>query len=57
MSALNIKKGSVSHSAYELRNPNGDLIESHTLAVAPMGLGRKRLNVVEMVWKCHHNGL
>ena len=33
MSALNIKKGSSSHSAYELRDPNGDLIESHTLAV------------------------
>jgi len=33
MSALNIKKGSSSHSAYDLRDPNGDLIESHTLAV------------------------
>ena len=33
MSALNIKKGASSHSAYELRDPNGDLIESHTLAV------------------------
>ena len=33
MSALNIKKGSSSHSAYELRDPNGELIESHTLAV------------------------
>jgi acetolactate synthase-1/3 small subunit len=33
MNALNIKKGSSSHSAYELRDPNGDLIESHTLAV------------------------
>ena len=33
MSPLNIKKGSSSHSAYELRDPNGDLIESHTLAV------------------------
>jgi len=33
MSALNIKKGSTSHSAYELRDPNGDVIESHTLAV------------------------
>ena len=32
MSALNIKKGSTSHSAYELRDPNGELIESHTLA-------------------------
>jgi len=33
MSALNIKKGSTSHSAYELHDPNGDVIESHTLAV------------------------
>ena len=33
MNALNIKKGSTSHSAYDLRDPNGDLIESHTLAV------------------------
>ena len=33
MSALNIKKGSTSHSAYELRDPNGELIVSHTLAV------------------------
>ena len=33
MNALNIKKGSSSHSAYDLRDPNGDLIESHTLAV------------------------
>ena len=33
MSALNIKKGSTSHSAYELRDPNLQAIESHTLAV------------------------
>ncbi|MFM2367281.1 MAG: acetolactate synthase small subunit, partial [Pseudomonadota bacterium] len=33
MSPLNIKKGSSSHSAYELRDPNGVLIESHTLAI------------------------
>jgi acetolactate synthase-1/3 small subunit len=33
MSALNIKKGSTSHSAYDLRDPNGDVIESHTLAI------------------------
>ena len=33
MSALNLKKGASSHSAYELRDPNGELIESHTLAV------------------------
>ncbi len=33
MSALNIKKGSTSHSAYELRDPNAPVIESHTLAV------------------------
>ncbi len=33
MNALNIKKGSSSHSAYDLRDPNGEVIESHTLAV------------------------
>lgn len=33
MSPLNIKKGSSSHSAYDLRDPNGDVIEAHTLAV------------------------
>ena len=33
MSALNIKKGSTSHSAYELRDPNADVTEKHTLAV------------------------
>jgi len=33
MSALNIKKGSTSHSAYELRDPNAQVTESHTLAV------------------------
>ena len=33
MSALNIKKGSTSHSAYDLRDPNAQTIESHTLAV------------------------
>ncbi|MGR3342658.1 MAG: acetolactate synthase small subunit [Paracoccaceae bacterium] len=33
MSALNIKKGSTSHSAYELRDPNLDVTEKHTLAV------------------------
>jgi acetolactate synthase I/III small subunit len=33
MSPLNIKKGSTSHSAYELRDPYADVIESHTLAV------------------------
>lgn len=33
MSPLNIKKGSTSHSAYDLRDPNADVIESHTLAV------------------------
>ncbi|QUS35223.1 acetolactate synthase small subunit [Falsirhodobacter algicola] len=31
--ALNIKSGSTSHSAYDLRDPNGEIIESHTLAV------------------------
>ena len=34
MNALNIKKGSTSHSAYELRDPNAEIIESHTLALA-----------------------
>ncbi len=33
MCALKIKKGSSSHSAYQLRNPMGDAIETHTLAV------------------------
>ncbi|WP_108484298.1 acetolactate synthase small subunit [Oceaniglobus ichthyenteri] len=33
MSALKIKKGTSRHSAYDLRDPNSDVIESHTLAV------------------------
>lgn len=33
MSALNIKKGATSHSAYDLRDPNAEVIETHTLAV------------------------
>ena len=33
MSALNIKKGSTSHSAYELRDHHAEVIEQHTLAV------------------------
>ena len=33
MSALNIKKGSTSHSAYDLRTSNSEVEESHTLAV------------------------
>ena len=33
MSPLNIKKGSSSHSAYDLRDPNAEVIETHTLAV------------------------
>lgn len=33
MSALNIKKGSTSHSAYDLRSANSEVEESHTLAV------------------------
>ena len=33
MAALNIKKGSTSHSAYDLRDPHAELEESHTLAV------------------------
>ncbi len=33
MAALNIKKGSSRKSAYDLRDPNAELIERHTLAV------------------------
>lgn len=33
MSALKIKKGSSRHSAYDLRDPNSQVIERHTLAV------------------------
>jgi len=33
MSPLKIKKGSSSHSAYNLRDPNAEVIERHTLAV------------------------
>jgi len=33
MSALNIKQGSTSHSAYELRDPHAETVETHTLAV------------------------
>jgi len=33
MSPLNITKGSTSHSAYDLRDPNAPVIETHTLAV------------------------
>ena len=33
MCALNIKKGSTSHSAYDLRSGNSEVEESHTLAV------------------------
>ncbi|MFZ1728062.1 MAG: acetolactate synthase small subunit [Albidovulum sp.] len=33
MSALNLKKGATSHSAYDLRDPNLEIIETHTLAV------------------------
>ena len=33
MPALNIKKGATSHSAYDLRDPNAEVIEAHTLAV------------------------
>jgi acetolactate synthase-1/3 small subunit len=33
MSPLNIKKGSSSHSAYDLRDPNAPVNETHTLAV------------------------
>ena len=33
MAALNISKGSSRHSAYDLRDPNSEVIEAHTLAV------------------------
>ena len=33
MSALNIERGASSHSVYDLRNPNADFEERHTLAV------------------------
>lgn len=33
MSALKIKLGSTSHSAYDLRDPYAEVIESHTLAI------------------------
>jgi acetolactate synthase I/III small subunit len=33
LAALNLKKGASSHSAYDLRDPNSTVIESHTLAV------------------------
>ena len=33
VAALNLKKGASSHSAYDLRDPNSTVIESHTLAV------------------------
>ncbi|MDO5704498.1 MAG: acetolactate synthase small subunit [Paracoccus sp. (in: a-proteobacteria)] len=33
MSALKIERGASSHSAYDLRDPNAEIEESHTLAV------------------------
>ena len=33
MSPLKIQKGSSKHSAYDLRDPNAEVIETHTLAV------------------------
>lgn len=33
MNALNIQQGASSHSAYDLRDPNAQIEESHTLAV------------------------
>ena len=33
MSPLKIQKGSTSHSAYNLRDPNAELLERHTLSV------------------------
>jgi len=33
MSPLKIKKGTSRHSAYDLKDPNADVVETHTLAV------------------------
>lgn len=33
MSALSLKKGASRKSAYDLKNPAGDLVETHTLAI------------------------
>ena len=33
MNSLKIKKGTSKHSAYDLRDPNSEIIETHTLAV------------------------
>ncbi len=33
MSALKIKKGATSHSAYNLRDPNEEVVERHTISV------------------------
>ncbi len=33
MAALNIQQGATSHSAYDLRDPNSQIEESHTLAI------------------------
>ena len=33
MSPLNIKQGTSKHSAYDLRDPNAEVLETHTLAV------------------------
>lgn len=33
MAALKIQQGASSHSAYDLRDPNAEIIESHTLAI------------------------
>ena len=33
MNSLKIKKGTSKHSAYDLRDPNSEVIETHTLAV------------------------
>ena len=49
MNALNIKKGSSSHSAYDLRDPNAEGIESHTLGLAEMSLAHERSDGVELV--------
>ena len=33
MSPLKLKKGTSKHSAYDLKDPNADVVETHTLAV------------------------
>ncbi len=40
MSALKIKKGTSSHSAYDLRDPHSEVEERHTLAIRRRQRGR-----------------